>query len=54
MVHVQSTWFPFFDGNPQSFCNIREAAEEDFRKQTHRVYHTSQLPSGITFRVQAK
>jgi putative CocE/NonD family hydrolase len=54
MVHVQSYWFPLFDRNPQTFCNIREAVEEDFRKATHRVYHTSRYPSGITLRVLPK
>jgi putative CocE/NonD family hydrolase len=47
MVHVQSSWFPLFDRNPQRFCSIREAGEEDFRKQTHRVYRTADYPSGI-------
>jgi putative CocE/NonD family hydrolase len=47
MVHVQSTWFPLFDRNPQTFCNIREAGEEDFQKQTHRLYRTADYPSGI-------
>jgi putative CocE/NonD family hydrolase len=47
MVHVQSSWFPLFDRNPQTFCNIREAGEEDFKKATHRVYRTADFPSGI-------
>jgi predicted acyl esterase len=47
MVHIQSTWFPLFDRDPQTFCNIREAAEEDFQEQTHRVYRTADYPSGI-------
>ena len=38
MVQVQSSWFPLFDRNPQTFCNIRTAGEADFRKATHRVY----------------
>jgi putative CocE/NonD family hydrolase len=54
MVQVQSSWFPLFDRNPQKFCNIREAGEEDFQKATHRVYHTSRYPSGITLRVLPK
>ncbi len=54
MVHVQSTWFPLFDRNPQTFCNIREAGEEDFEKQTHRVYHTARYPSAIKLRVLAE
>ena len=54
MVQVQSSWFPLFDRNPQTFCNIRTAGETDFRKATHRVYHTTRYPSAITFRVLAK
>jgi len=51
MVQVQSSWFPLFDRNPQTFCNIRAAAEKDFRKATQRLYRTRRYPSGITFRV---
>ena len=54
MVQVQSSWFPLFDRNPQTFCNIRTAGEADFRKAAHRVYHTARYPSAITFMVPAK
>jgi len=54
MVQVQSSWFPLFDRNPQTFCNIRTAAEADFRKATHRVYHSTRYPSAITLMVPAK
>ena len=54
MVQVQSSWFPLFDRNPQKFCNIRTASETDFRKATHRVYHTARYPSAITLRFLAK
>ncbi len=54
MVQIQSSWFPLFDRNPQTFCNIRTADETDFRKATHRVYHTARYPSAITLRVLAK
>jgi predicted acyl esterase len=43
-----------FDRNPQTFCNIRTAGETDFRKATHRVYHTARYPSAITFMVPTK
>ncbi len=43
-IQVQSTWFPYIDLNPQTFVdNIFEAKPEDFQKQTHRVYNTSQI-----------
>ena len=54
MVHIQSSWFPLFDRNPQTFCDIRKAGEADFRKATHRLYRTRQYPSGITFRIATK
>lgn len=47
MVQVQSSWFPLFDRNPQKFCNIREADEEDFQEATHHIYRSRQHPSGI-------
>jgi uncharacterized protein len=51
MVQVQSSWFPFIDRNPQTFCDIYSASESDFKKQTHRVYHSSEKPSSVTLRV---
>lgn len=51
MVQIQSTWFPMFDRNPQTFVNIREAAEEDFQTATHRVYRSRSHPSHITLDV---
>ncbi|EYF02503.1 CocE/NonD family hydrolase [Chondromyces apiculatus] len=52
MVHVQSTWFPFIDRNPQSFVpNIFEADELDFVQATHRVHRDGAHPSHVTIRV---
>jgi len=48
MVQVQSTWFPLVDRNPQTFCDIYSASEQDFQKQTHRVYRDESHPSRIT------
>jgi putative CocE/NonD family hydrolase len=40
MVQVQSSWFPLYDRNPQTFVdNIFFAKPADYRKATHRVYH---------------
>jgi len=40
MVQVQSTWFPLYDRNPQTFVdNIFDAQPDDYRKATQRVYH---------------
>jgi hypothetical protein len=40
MVQVQSSWFPLYDRNPQTFVeNIFWAKPADYRKATQRVYH---------------
>src|SRR5207253_4112776 len=40
MVQVQSSWFPLYDRNPQTFVrNIFFARPEDYRKATQRIYH---------------
>lgn len=54
MVQVQSSWFPLFDRNPQTFRDIRTAEEKDFRKAIHRLYRTEEHPSHIEFRVIKK
>ncbi|GAB3401759.1 CocE/NonD family hydrolase [Massilia agilis] len=42
MVQVQSSWFPLYDRNPQTFVpNIFWAKPADFKKATQRVYHSS-------------
>ena len=38
MVHVQSSWFPLIDRNPQTCCDIFKCGGEAFVKATHRVY----------------
>jgi putative CocE/NonD family hydrolase len=41
MVHVQSSWFPYIDRNPQRYVdNIFRADTEDFAEATHRVYRS--------------
>lgn len=40
MIQVQSSWFPLYDRNPQTFVpNILDAKPADFRKATQRIYH---------------
>jgi hypothetical protein len=42
MVQVQSSWFPLYDRNPQTFVpNIMWAKPEHYRKAVQRVYSTS-------------
>jgi hypothetical protein len=41
MVQVQSTLFPLYDRNPQTFVpNIFDAKPADYQKATERVFHT--------------
>ena len=41
MVQVQSSWFPVYDRNPQTFVeNVAYAEPEDYRKATQRIYHS--------------
>jgi putative CocE/NonD family hydrolase len=48
MVQVQSTWFPVYDRNPQTWvANIFEAKPEDFRAQTHKVHRSARFASHI-------
>ena len=48
MIHVQSSWFPLVDRNPQTFVDIPRARPSDFKKATHRVHRSRQLPSSVT------
>jgi uncharacterized protein len=49
MVHVQSSWFPLFDRNPQRFVpNIFQAAASDFTPAEHRLWLGGRGGSRIT------
>ena len=42
MVQMQSSWFPLYDRNPQTFVpNIFLAKPADYKKATQRIYHSS-------------
>jgi putative CocE/NonD family hydrolase len=48
MVQVQSSWFPLYDRNPQTFVpNIFWAKPEDYRKAVQRIYHAPDLASFV-------
>jgi uncharacterized protein len=48
MVQIQSTWFPIYDRNPQTWVpNIFQAKASDFEAQAHRIWHTPKHPSRI-------
>jgi len=52
MVHVQSSWFPYIDRNPQTFVRIPDAVPEDFRAQTHSVFRSAARPSALVLGVR--
>jgi predicted acyl esterase len=48
MVQVQSSWFPLYDRNPQTFVpNIFFAKPEEYVKATQRIYHAPGAASFI-------
>jgi putative CocE/NonD family hydrolase len=48
MVQVQSSWFPLYDRNPQSFVpNIFFAKPQDYVRATQRVFHAAGAASFI-------
>lgn len=52
MVQVQSSWFPVYDRNPQSWVpNIFEARPGDFQAATQKVYRTARYPSNVEVNV---
>ncbi|MEY4938621.1 MAG: hypothetical protein RIQ93_356 [Verrucomicrobiota bacterium] len=48
MVQIQSSWFPLYDRNPQTYVeNIFFAKAGDFVRATHTIHHTPEHPSVI-------
>jgi hypothetical protein len=48
MVQIQSSWFPLYDRNPQTFVpSIFWAKPEDFRSAVQRVYHEPERASFV-------
>ena len=48
MVQVQSSWFPLYDRNPQTFVpNVFWAKPGDYKKATQRIFHSSEQASFI-------
>jgi putative CocE/NonD family hydrolase len=55
MVQIQSTWFPLYDRNPQTYVtNIMYAKPEDFVKATQRIWHTPENASLIELPIVTK
>ncbi|NVD74138.1 CocE/NonD family hydrolase [Duganella sp. BJB488] len=48
MVQIQSSWFPLYDRNPQTYVqNIFHAKPADYKKATLRVYHAGAESSAL-------
>lgn len=48
MIQIQSSLFPLYDRNPQTFVpNIFNARAEDYRAATQSVYHGAATPSSV-------
>jgi putative CocE/NonD family hydrolase len=48
MVQIQSSWFPLYDRNPQTYVqNIFYAKPSDYQKATLRVYHAGAESSAL-------
>lgn len=46
MVQIQSSWFPLYDRNPQTFvANIAWAQPADFKRATQRIQHSGRAAS---------
>ena len=48
MIQIQSTWFPLYDRNPQTWVdNIFFAQPADYRPATHRVFRSGDTASFV-------
>jgi len=48
MVQVQSSWFPLYDRNPQTFVpNIFWAKPGDYKKAVQRIFHSAEQESFV-------
>ena len=48
MVQVQSSLFPLYDRNPQTWvANIFDAQPQDYRPATQSIYHDAEHPSAV-------
>ncbi len=55
MVQVQSSWFPLYDLNPQTFVqNIFWAKPQDYQKATQRIFTSGDQASFIELPVVVK
>jgi uncharacterized protein len=53
MVEVQSSWFPLYDRNPQTFVpNIMTAPASGYQAETMTIYGSAKYPSHLEFEVK--
>jgi len=51
MVQIQSSWFPLYDRNPQTFVpSIMWASPEAYQAQRHRVHHDADRTTYLELR----
>src|SRR6202000_2135762 len=49
MVQIQSSWFPLYDRNPQTFVpNIFLAKPQDYKAATQTIFHGGSQSSAIS------
>jgi putative CocE/NonD family hydrolase len=52
MVEVQSSWFPLYDRNPQTYVpNIMQAPASAYKAETQTIYGSAKYPSHLEFEV---
>jgi uncharacterized protein len=52
MVEVQSSWFPLYDRNPQTFVpNIMTAPASAYKPETVTIYGSAKYPSRVEFEI---
>jgi putative CocE/NonD family hydrolase len=55
MVEVQSSWFPLYDRNPQTYVeNIMKAPAEAYKAETVSIYGSAKWPSHLELPVEGK
>jgi putative CocE/NonD family hydrolase len=52
MVQIQSSWFPLFDRNPQTFTDIPNAKPDDFVTAIERIYRARRAASFVEVNVE--
>jgi len=55
MVQVQSTWFPLYDRNPQTFVDsIMDAPDSSYKAQKQRIHHSAASPTHLELLVDSE